>query len=59
MSEEYYTLAPWRVRKGKQDEFVDAWRSLGDSFLSLPNPPGKGTLIQSLDDPQQFYSFGP
>ncbi len=28
-------------------------------FSSLPHPPGKGTLLQSVDDPQQFYSFGP
>lgn len=27
--------------------------------LALPKPPGKGTLLQSLDDPQQLYSFGP
>ena len=59
MPEQYYTLAPWRVREGKQDEFVEAWRDLGEVFLALPKPPGKGTLLQSVDDPQQFYSFGP
>ena len=59
MSEQVYTLGVWRVKNGKQDEFVAAWQALGRYFNSLPHPPGKGTLLQSVDDPQQFYSFGP
>ncbi len=59
MSDEVYTLGVWRVKDGKQSEFVAAWQALGHHFSSLPHPPGKGTLLQSVDDPQQFYSFGP
>ena len=59
MSDEIYTLGAWRVKGGKQSEFVEAWKGLGGYFRSLPQPPGEGTLLQSLDDPQQFYSFGP
>lgn len=59
MSDEVYTLGVWRVKDGKQSEFVETWKGLGDHFRSLPHPPGKGTLLQSLEDPQQFYSFGP
>ena len=47
------------MKNGKQDEFVAAWQALGRYFNSLPHPPGTGTLLQSVDDPQQFYSFGP
>ena len=55
-----YTLAMWRVREGKEVEFVEAWKGdLADFFLGLPNPPGPGTLIRSVEDPQLFYSFGP
>lgn len=54
-----YTLGTWRVKDGKQGEFVEAWKGLGRYFRSLPHPPGEGTLLQSLDDLQQFYSFGP
>jgi heme-degrading monooxygenase HmoA len=55
-----YTLAMWRVKEGKEEEFVEAWKNdLGDYFLRLPNPPGTGTLIRSVEDPQLFYSFGP
>ena len=59
MSDEVYTLGVWRVRDGKQSEFVAAWQALGLYFSSLPHPPGKGPLLQSVDDPRQFYSFGP
>lgn len=59
MADEIYTLGFWRVKDGKEDEFVEAWKALGVYFGSLPNPPGQGTLVQSVDDPQQFYSFGP
>ncbi|HEX6476439.1 MAG TPA: hypothetical protein VF005_04130 [Acidimicrobiales bacterium] len=59
MSDEVYTLGVWRVKDGNQDEFVAAWQGLGRYFNSLPHPPGKGTLLQSVDDPRQFYSFGP
>lgn len=59
MSDEVYTLAAWRVEQGREDEFVEAWKELGRFFRDLPHPPGEGTLLQSLDEPQQFYSFGP
>jgi hypothetical protein len=54
-----YTLALWRVKEGREGEFVQAWKSLSDYFLSLPNPPGTGTLVRSVEDPGLFYSFGP
>lgn len=59
MSDEVYTLGVWRVKEGQQSEFVETWKELGRFFRGLPNPPGEGTLLQSLDEPQQFYSFGP
>ena len=59
MSDEVYTLGAWRAKQGQETEFVAAWQELGRFFNSLPHPPGKGTLLQSVDDPQQFYSYGP
>lgn len=60
MSEPIYTLGVWRVKPGKEAEFIEAWKDLGGVFRQLPNPPsGKGTLLQSLNDPLLFYSFGP
>src|SRR5215211_6675076 len=55
-----YTLALWRVKEGREEEFVEAWKSLSDYFLDLPNPPGgTGTLARSVEDSRLFYSFGP
>lgn len=54
-----YTHASWRIRSGRQEDFVAAWEELGQIFSELPDPPiGPGTLIRSVSDPLQFYSFG-
>jgi heme-degrading monooxygenase HmoA len=59
MSERFYTLASWHVREGQEEEFLRVWQEeLAPAFLSV-NPTTHGTLIQSLEDPRQFYSFGP
>ncbi|HYN88344.1 MAG TPA: antibiotic biosynthesis monooxygenase [Ardenticatenaceae bacterium] len=59
MSERFYTLASWRVHAGQEEEFLRVWREeLSAAFLRA-NPTARGTLIQSLEDPRQFYSFGP
>lgn len=59
MSDEVYTLGAWTVKPGKQDEFVEAWLAVGRHFARLDHPPGPGTLLQSVDEPTRFYSFGP
>ena len=58
MTEMFYTHALWRVKPGHQDEFVEAWKALGQVFARLPGS-GQGTLIQSISDATLFYSFGP
>ncbi|MEX2487469.1 MAG: hypothetical protein WD377_07625 [Nitriliruptoraceae bacterium] len=59
MSDEVYTLGAWRVKEGMEREFVEAWKELGRFFRQLSAPPGEGTLLQGIDDPHEFYSFGP
>jgi hypothetical protein len=55
-----YTLGVWRVKEGKEQDFVGAWKGdLLEVFFALPKPPEHGTLIRSTEDPQLFYSFGP
>ncbi len=59
MDSRVYTLGMWRVKPGKEEEFIEAWKGLSEVFSKLPQPPGgKGTLVQSLNDPLLFYSFG-
>ena len=59
MQQPVYTLGVWHVPENKQEEFIIAWKELGDIFKALPAPPGKGILIQSTSEPTLFYSFGP
>ncbi len=54
-----YTLGVWRVKPGQEEAFIQAWKGLGEIFAQLPlAPDGQGTLIQSINDPTLFYSFG-
>ena len=55
---EPYTLALWRVKPGREAAFLEAWRGLGAVFAALPGV-RHGTLVQSVEDPQLYYSFGP
>lgn len=56
----YYTLAQWRVREGREDEFVRMWEDdLAATFAGLEHPPLWGRLLRSTQDPRLFYSFGP
>ena len=55
----YYTLGVWRVKEGREAEFIAAWLAVGEAFYELPHPPGPGTLLRSESDPSLFYSFGP
>ena len=58
--EQLYTLGVWRVKAGREDEFIRAWKALGNVFAALPHgPSGKGVLVQSVTDAALFYSFGP
>ena len=57
--DQVYTFGRWVVKAGQEAAFIEVWKELGTFFLSLPEPPGQGTLVQSTDNPNLFYSFGP
>jgi heme-degrading monooxygenase HmoA len=59
MGAQAYTLAMYRVKAGREGEFVAAWNELASTFSSLPEPPLWGTLIRHRADRTLFYSFGP
>ncbi len=59
MMDQYYTLGAWTVKPGNEDTFVESWKAVGAVFAELDAPPGRGTLLQSVQDPTRFYSFGP
>lgn len=58
MSEDLYTLGLWRVKDGQEAPFVEAWKELGAHIYALGLEVGPATLIQSVEDPHLFYSFG-
>jgi len=59
MDDEYYTFNLWKIKDGNLEEFLRIWeKELAHEFIKL-NPYSKITLIQSLDNPNIFYSFGP
>lgn len=55
----HYTHAEWRVKAGREEEFVAAWRDVAETFSALPRPPLWGTLLRSETEPGLFFSFGP
>jgi hypothetical protein len=60
VAEQVFTLGVWRAKPGQGKSFIEAWKALGEVFAQLPDPPaGVGTLLQSVSDPNLFYSFGP
>jgi len=59
MEGDVYTLAVWKVKAGQEDSFIAGWKEGGVFVSSLPSPPlPPYVLIQSLEDPTLFYSFG-
>ena len=58
-SHEAWTLVVWRVVRGQERAFVDAWHTLRDIVTSLERPPLWCLLVQNQFESGTFYSFGP
>jgi heme-degrading monooxygenase HmoA len=55
-----YTLGVWRVKAGREDEFVARWRSLAQWTLDEEiHGASHATLVRDHEDPRRFISFGP
>lgn len=54
-----FTLARYRVKTGREEDFMERWRDLVRAFYRLPASPLWGTLIRSRSNAQEFYAFGP
>ena len=55
----YFTLASWFIKEGAEAEFLRIWKEeLASAFINF-DARVNGTLIQSLEEPRRFYSFGP
>jgi hypothetical protein len=59
MKDEFYTFTYWKVKENNVEEFLHIWeKDFASVFIRL-NPYSKITLLQSLENPNIYYSFGP
>jgi heme-degrading monooxygenase HmoA len=56
-----YTHGRWVVKEGQQERFQAAWQELAEWTNANVEGAvgGEARLLQDLDDPGLFYSFGP
>ena len=53
-----WTHATWTVTPGREQEFVRAWKALGDWTVEA-FPGARGTLLRDTERANVFISFGP
>ncbi|MGB8961021.1 MAG: antibiotic biosynthesis monooxygenase family protein [Pseudonocardiaceae bacterium] len=53
-----YTLGVWTVKRGCEEEFIQAWLDLATRTQS-DFPGGSATLLRDRDNPRRFISLGP
>lgn len=53
-----YTLGVWRVRGGREDDFVRAWDELAQWTVESGFE-SHGVLVRDREDPLRYVSFGP
>jgi len=56
--EKPYTHTSWRVKAGKEKEFVERWREWVD-WSHREGLEASALLLHDLESPQTFISFGP
>ncbi len=56
-----YTHGRWVVKDGQQERFQAAWQELAEWTTANVSGTvaGEARLLQDIDDPMLFYSFGP
>ncbi len=54
-----YALALWSVKPGKEAEFIRAWEAFAQWTGEHQPGAGDGWLLQDLEHPNRFLSFGP
>lgn len=53
-----YTRGIWRVKPGRDKEFIEAWRDLAEWATAEHDPHGWGKLLKDEDAPGQYLSVG-
>lgn len=55
---EIYTVGIWTVKADREQEFVAAWRAMGEATIA-EFPAAHGRLLRDVANPGRFVSFGP
>ena len=59
MKDDFYSLTAWKIKDNNREEFLHVWETeFAPAFIKL-NPYSNVTLIQSLENPNVYCSFGP
>jgi len=53
-----YTSGVWRVKPGREEDFVARWGELAEWASSEFPSAGRPTLLRDMDEPRRFVSFG-
>jgi heme-degrading monooxygenase HmoA len=53
-----YTVGVWTVKRGREEDFVNAWHALAQWTIEQGFD-SHGTLLRDHDDPSRFVSLGP
>ncbi len=53
-----YTLIDWRVKEGKEQEFVEKWKQIAAANTAQFNRNGSAKLLRDDQEPTHFVSLG-
>ena len=51
---EQYTVSSWRVKRGQEDAFLRAFRTMTEAATALGGA-REGMVLQSTDEPNRFF----
>lgn len=54
-----FTAGLWTTRPGKEEEFIRAWDEFAKWTGKNQTGAGQGQLLQDVENPARFLSFGP
>ena len=52
-----YTLVDWRVKQGREPEFVEKWKEIAAANKAQFDPNGWARLLRDQRDPAHFVSL--
>ena len=53
-----YTVGLWKVKKGNEKDFLEVWQQFALWTEKNHQGAGLGRLLQDIDQPDKFISFG-